>query len=82
MLLEVMEHDPYPAVRHFAARTLLSLGPALRTRAPAFVPEWTPQERSRWVTHARSLLAPAALDGSVLSGLRAQAQAQTIDIGE
>ena len=82
MLLEVMEHDPYPAVRHFAARTLLSLVPSLRSKLPGFVPEWAAQERAGWATRARSLLAPAALDAGVLSGLREQARAQTIDIGE
>ena len=82
MLLEVMEHDPYPAVRHFAWRTLLSLAPSARAVLGSFVPEWSPRERSAWMQGVRKELADVALDATELTQLRAQAEAQAIDIGE
>jgi predicted CXXCH cytochrome family protein len=82
MLLEVMVHDSYPAVRHFAVRTLRLREPGLQRVLAGFVPEWTKEQRSAWFARTQGELAPVALDREMLTHLRAQAEAQAIDIGE
>ena len=81
LLLDVMEHDPYPAIRHFAqrsARRLLGDDPALAS----FVPE-TPQAQR--AGHLKALRArfPLSPEHTAQSQtLRAQSRALAIEIGE
>ena len=74
LLLDVMEHDPYPAIRHLALRAL--------KEPVAFTPEW-PQEQRRVAIERlyreRRLSRP---DAKVIDALRAQARKLDISIGE
>jgi len=80
LLLDVMEHDPYPAVRHIAWR---SLGRLRGDRPDGYVPEAAAPARAEWVRAARPRLGPldppAADDGA---RLRARAAQSAIFIGE
>ncbi|MET0284218.1 MAG: ammonia-forming cytochrome c nitrite reductase subunit c552 [Polyangiales bacterium] len=76
LLLEVMEHDPYPGVRHLAYRSLLA-----RESVPTdYVPEGTPDERAAHVRALRARLPHDTLPA--LDALRAHANDRAIDIGE
>ncbi len=75
LMLEVMEHDPYPGVRHLAYRSLLVREPGLRS---TYVPE---DELSKRRQSIRALgLTRARLPS--LDSLRAQANERAIEIGE
>ena len=84
LLLEVMEHDPYPAVRRLAARSLAAVAPAHARELAAFVPETPPTYRTRFVRAIRDKLGDTlpALSQETMVLLRAQASSQAIDIGE
>ncbi|MFT3922667.1 MAG: cytochrome c3 family protein [Myxococcales bacterium] len=84
LLLEAIEHDPYPVVRRFAARALAALEPTLRARLAQFVPETPTDQRSRTVNELKQSLAGRvhALPAEVLSSLRERASASAIEIGE
>jgi predicted CXXCH cytochrome family protein len=82
LLLEVLEQDPYPAVRRFAARALARRVPALAARLSTFVPESTPDERHAMAAELRKQLGGTWPSSEILKALRAQAEAQAIDIGE
>jgi predicted CXXCH cytochrome family protein len=77
LLLEVMEHDPYPGVRHLAYRSLLAHAPGL-----AFTPEATPDERTRSVAALRLTIPNLRLPADALNELRLRANDRAIDIGE
>ncbi len=81
MLLDVMGHDAYPAIRHFAWRALRAVS-GDRTLLPNFVPEQGPAERARTLAAAGERFALTAEDAALVPALRAQAEAQAIDIGE
>jgi hypothetical protein len=94
LLLEVMQHDPYPAVRHMAWRSLRArLGEAEydhdreRERSPHplvrdYVPESPPSARARSLSAARARFTLSATDAEHASALRARALTLAIDIGE
>jgi predicted CXXCH cytochrome family protein len=87
LLLDVIEHDPYPAVRRFARNAARSLAaqvaPALVPSLAELVPESPPEPRATWATQARARFPQApALDQALLARLRAQAAEVAIDIGE
>jgi predicted CXXCH cytochrome family protein len=80
LLLEVMEHDPYPGVRHLAHRSLLAHQPA--TQSYGYTPEAQPGERAAIVGALRAKLPHTRVDALVLGALRRHADEQAIDIGE
>ena len=80
LLLDVMENDRYPGVRHLAYRSLLARHPELDPQS--FVPEWTAVERTLAVERLRDSLVHEALDPTALAALRARADDEAIDIGE
>jgi predicted CXXCH cytochrome family protein len=84
LLLEALEHDPYPVVRRFAARSLSRLQPHQAQALAAFVPESPLARRSEFArTLARAFDPPLPeLPRDTLASLRTQAKAQAIDIGE
>lgn len=84
LLLEALEHDPYPVVRRFAARALQKLWPEAQGEFSAFVPESEPHARTRFVERLmrKHAFAPEPLDAPLLDTLRAQAKSLAIDIGE
>lgn len=82
MLLEVMQNDPYPAVRRFARDALADLAPTLRNRLRAFVPESSSSERSAWLAELTRGMEQAPLDPGFVAQLRAKAAAVAIEIGE
>jgi hypothetical protein len=82
LLLEALEHDPYPAVRRFAARALAQVHPSLSAELANFVPESTPAERRGFVAVLRQHSALPQPAAEVLRALRAQAQERAIVIGE
>jgi predicted CXXCH cytochrome family protein len=75
LLLEVMEHDPYPGVRHLAYRSLLARAPGLE-----FTPEDALEQRTIRVHALRTKLAVEPLPP--VEALRAHANDCAIDIGE
>lgn len=81
LLLDVMERDPYPAIRHFAlrsARRLLEGDPTLER----FVPEIPAAQRSAQLEPLRSRFSlPPQLDARI-QALRAQSRHLDIEIGE
>ncbi len=84
LLLKVIEHDPYPVVRRFAARALGELLPHLSAQIAAFVPESPLSERTAFVALLKPAVPPTAapFDQAFLQSLRHQAAAQAIEIGE
>lgn len=78
LLLDVLESDPYPAVRHLALRSLASLG----TTVPGFTPEDTPAQRSRTLQALRARLPVQDSDAEQIRSLRPRAEALAIEIGE
>jgi hypothetical protein len=81
LLLEVMDNDPYPAVRHLAqrsARHLLSNAALL----DGYVPETPRAQRSRALSTPRARFPLLANDALAIQTLRAQAQERAIEIGE
>lgn len=82
LLLEAMEHDPYPVVRRFAARSLGDLEPALRPQLEAFVPEVPLSARARFVAALRERVTYEPPPGETLNLWRAEARTQAIEIGE
>jgi predicted CXXCH cytochrome family protein len=80
LLLDVMEHDRYPGVRHLAYRSLLERHPRL---VPSeFEPEWPPPRRQAVVTKLRTQLAHDSLDTAAIEQLRTRADDNAIEIGE
>ena len=80
LLLDVMENDRYPGVRHLAYRSLLARHAELDPHG--FEPEWTPAQRSLAVEQLRKNLVHQPLDQDALRLLRARADDEAIDIGE
>jgi hypothetical protein len=83
-LLEIMQRDPYPAVRRFAARALGHLLPERARAFAAFVPETAPDARGAAVAALRAALPfPAAALAEGANLWRAPPAAlQAIEIGE
>jgi hypothetical protein len=88
-LLDAMEDDRYPAVRHLAARALGTLvtarAPSARVDATAFDAMAPPRERARATAELRQALALPKASGSDahrIAALRADAARVDIDIGE
>ena len=87
LLLGTLEHDPYPAVRTIAQRSLLALlGPDSPARALAVAYVATARRSERQVraheiaaATAEQIIPPAA---ELMQALRARADAGAIDIGE
>jgi len=80
LLLDVIESDPYPAVRHIAHRSLRRLRPEL---PDGFVPEADVAARAAWARAARDVLGPLdAPDPATVARLRARAAQAAIFIGE
>jgi predicted CXXCH cytochrome family protein len=79
-LLEAMELDPYPAVRHVALRAARShmTDPALDT----FVPEQPLAERKAQLSSLRARFPLGYQDARTTEQLRGEASARAIDIGE
>jgi hypothetical protein len=82
MLLDVMERDPYPAVRRFAARALARQRPEVAALLERFVPETPAEERAGFAAQLHLKLAVPELDQAHARALRAEAAEQAIDIGE
>jgi hypothetical protein len=81
LLLEVMEHDPYPAIRHLAQRSARRLA-AREAALAAFIPESAPAERTRALAALRARFPLPAAQGPAIQALRASAQERAIEIGE
>jgi hypothetical protein len=81
LLLEVLLHDPYPAVRHLALRSLRR-APGVAAQLRGFVPELDPGARARALAAVRGRFALSAQDAAHADALREQARALAIDIGE
>lgn len=84
LLLEVMEHDPYPVVRRFAARSLAALQPGHAEALAGFVPEIPRAARTLFVSALKAKLGNTLpeLAQETMVSLRARASSQAIDIGE
>jgi predicted CXXCH cytochrome family protein len=84
LLLEVMQNDPYPAVRRFARDALAALQPEAARAIKGFVPEATPAERRVIVANLRAALSIGrpAIEDETLRSLRARASEVAIEIGE
>ncbi len=89
MLLDAMEGDRYPAVRHLAARALAVLiaarEPSVRRKAIAFEATGPAGDRARAMVELRqALFLPSASGSDALriAALRADAAHADIDIGE
>jgi predicted CXXCH cytochrome family protein len=81
LLLEVMENDPYPAIRHLAQRSVRALlGPS--TALDAYVPETPRAGRASALSTLRARLPLRADDAPAIQQLRARASERAIDIGE
>ncbi len=80
LLLDTMQHDPYPAVRHFARDAASALAPQLRSTFGSFVPEGTPSERERFMRDIERPSAPISAD--LITSLRREAAQTAIEIGE
>lgn len=80
LLLDVLEHDPYPAIRHLALRSLRALQPDLPL--DAYVPEATPGQRTNTLRSARERFPLNENETTLLRTLRSQAAEQAIEIGE
>ncbi|HEX6244631.1 MAG TPA: cytochrome c3 family protein, partial [Polyangiales bacterium] len=80
LLLAVMVCDPYPAIRHLALRSVRALvrDPVLER----FVPEQPEQARREQLAALRARYTLSAAELEHTEGLRAQASALAIDIGE
>jgi predicted CXXCH cytochrome family protein len=80
LLLEAMEHDPYPAVRHLALRAARAhlLDPLLGS----FVPEQPLAQRSAQLAPLRARFPLLYQDARNAERLRSEASALAIDIGE
>jgi hypothetical protein len=84
LLLEAMQHDPYPAVRHLALRALRARSGAheLSALLRDFIPESSPEARARSLSAARARFTLATPAAEHARALRARAQTLAIDIGE
>jgi len=80
LLLDTMQNDPYPAVRHFARNAARALSPKLRSKLDTFVPESTPREREQFMRDMQRPSAPISTE--LLSRLRSEAAQTAIEIGE
>jgi predicted CXXCH cytochrome family protein len=80
LLLDVMEHDPYPGVRHLAYRSLLAREAALASSG--YTPEDTPPERAAAVAKLRARIRHRRLPEAEVAALRRRADDLAIDIGE
>jgi predicted CXXCH cytochrome family protein len=80
LLLDVMEHDRYPGVRHLAQRSLLHRFPALDDGC--YQPEGTLKEREAALQTLRTRIPHDALDPQSIAQQRALADDQAIEIGE
>ncbi len=81
LLLEVMENDPYPAIRHLAqraARQLLAQDSALAS----YVPETPRDQRSRALAPLRARFGLPGGAAAIIQELRAEASARAIEVGE
>jgi predicted CXXCH cytochrome family protein len=81
LLLEVMEHDPYPAIRHLAQRSARQLC-AREPQLDAFIPESPAAERSRALATLRARFPLPAPTSASIETLRASAHERAIEIGE
>lgn len=78
LLLDTLLHDPYPAVRRIAWRSLERL-----TEIPdGFIAESGLEEREAWVRRARETIPHRVPDAEETARLRAEAANQAIFIGE
>lgn len=77
LLLDVMENDPYPAVRRIAARSAAALGHPFEYEAT-----WDRPRRSRAVRRLSSELAAVEPDRGHIAALREEAASVAIEIGE
>jgi hypothetical protein len=77
LLLDVMEHDPYPAVRRIAARSAAGLSHPFEYEAT-----WDRPRRSRVVRRLRTELGALAPDPERIAALRREAASVAIEIGE
>jgi hypothetical protein len=84
LLLEVMQSDPYPAVRHLALRSLRALtdAQALAPVLPDYVPEASLAQRVRSLAQVRARFSLPSADADIARALRERAQTLAIDIGE
>jgi predicted CXXCH cytochrome family protein len=85
VLLDVMEHDPYPGVRHAAWRSLaarLQIAPERAVAELGYAPEDTHAQRARSAAALRARLHVNPLDPSLSEPLRGESAALAIDIGE
>jgi len=82
LLLEVMQHDPYPAVRRFARNALIDLAPELSETLRRFVPEATAEARASFLSQALFQRGQVSMDLALLNRLRAEAAQVAIEIGE
>lgn len=84
LLLDTLVQDPYPAVRRIAWRALRARNPGVK-RWPGFDPEGAAEKRASQVQALRRALGPGRVvppDAEHVSGMRAQAAAVAIEIGE
>lgn len=82
LLLDVMAHDPYPAVRHFARRAASALSPELSQALAPFVPESTPSERAAFMKHLPIPALKTNIPEALIVRLRTEAAQTAIEIGE
>jgi predicted CXXCH cytochrome family protein len=80
-LLEVMENDPYPAIRHLAQRSARQLL-APSSELTSYVPETPRDQRSRALAALRARFALPSAAAGIIQTLRADASARAIEIGE
>jgi predicted CXXCH cytochrome family protein len=81
LLLEVMDDDPYPAIRHLAQRSAIRLlGPS--TPLDGYTPEMPHKERTRSLSNLREHFPVTTSDQLAIAALRAQAAERAIEIGE
>ncbi len=82
LLLNVMEHDPYPAVRNFARDALGALSPNLAPQLAKFVPESTPSQRASFMRSLPKHVVKATVPAALITSLRTEAAHAAIEIGE
>jgi hypothetical protein len=80
-LLEVMENDPYPAIRHLAQRSARQLL-APSSELTSYVPETQHGQRRRALAALRARFALPSAAAGIIQTLRADASMRAIEIGE
>jgi hypothetical protein len=81
LLLEVMDNDPYPAIRHLALRSTQSLLMGAEQLA-GYVPETPHAQRTHALAALRARFSLTTDDALAIQTLHTQAQERAIEIGE